>query len=690
MTKDGIFAILSIKYIGNSFTGCFHSKKIRYFYPLKICHMLSLENIGIEIGGKPLLRGASYQFNPGEKVGLVGRNGAGKSTLLRVITEQMTPSEGRVNKSGDLKIAFFNQDLTSFETEAAINEVVKQAFAPVLKLGEEIEVLLQRLEAGETDGELLDDLAEKQSLFDAKGGNRIDAEVGSMLTGLGFAGEEQSNPYNTFSGGWRMRVLLAKMLLEEPDVLLLDEPTNHLDLPSIQWLEGYLRTFKGATVIVSHDRFFLDRMADKILEISLKQLHIYAGNYAFYLKEKELRKELQQQAYENQQKYIAQQERFITRFKAKASKATQAQSKQKQLDKLERIEAPEEESFGMSMRFAFGKQSGKEVVKLNQVGKSYGDKVVLRDTTATILRGDKIALIGANGIGKSTLLRVIGSREPHSGNAELGHNVIPAFFAQHQLESLKPDFNVLEQVADGATDKTEVYLRTILGCFMFSGEDVEKKIKVLSGGERSRVALAKTLLSEANFLLLDEPTNHLDIQSIQVLIEALNQYEGTYVVVSHDRWFLDQVANKIWYIEGGRLCEYPGTYAEFSDWQARQEAAKKAESAEAPKVKTVSLKEKEVEPDKPVLDYQAARKAKNRLKKIGSEIEDVEAEIEQLEERQEAYHAEMAKPDVASDFDKLSEVQAKSQEVAQALSDATDRWEGLHVELEELEAIFGG
>lgn len=651
--------------------------------------MLSLENIGIEIAGRPLLRGASYQFNPGEKVGLVGRNGAGKSTLLRVITDQMSPSEGKVNKSGDLKIAFFNQDLTSFETTAPVNEVVRQAFAPVLKLGEEIEALLQRLEAGETDGDLLDELAEKQALFESKGGNRIDAEVGAMLTGLGFAGHEQSNPYNTFSGGWRMRVLLAKMLLEEPDVLLLDEPTNHLDLPSIQWLEGYLRSFKGATVIVSHDRFFLDRMADKILEISLKQLHVYAGNYAFYLKEKELRRELQQQAYENQQKYIAQQERFITRFKAKASKATQAQSKLKQLEKLERIEAPEEESFGLSMRFAFGKQSGKEVVKLNKVGKSYGEKVVLRDTTATILRGDKIALIGANGIGKSTLLRVIGSSEPHTGQSELGHNVVQAFYAQHQLESLKPEFNVLDQVADGATDKTEVYLRTILGCFMFSGEDVEKKIKVLSGGERSRVALAKTLLSEANFLLLDEPTNHLDIQSIQVLIEALNQYEGTYVVVSHDRWFLDKVANKIWYIEGGRLREYPGTYAEFAEWQARQEAEKKAESAEETKVMTVSAKEKEASPNKPTLDYQAARKAKNRLKKIGGEIEAVELEIEQLEAQQAQLHEEMARPDVVSDFGKLSEVQAKTQEVAQALSDATDRWEALHEELEELEMLIG-
>lgn len=647
--------------------------------------MLSIENIGIDIGGNPLLKGATYQFNPGEKVGLVGRNGAGKSTLLRVIVGDQTPTYGSVNKSGDLKIAFFNQDLTSFETDAPINEVVKQAFAPVLKLGEEIEALLQRLEAGHTDAETLDALAEKQALFDSRGGSRIDAEVGSMLTGLGFVGHEQDKPYNTFSGGWRMRVMLAKMLLEDPDVLLLDEPTNHLDLPSIEWLEGYLRTFRGATIIVSHDRFFMDRMADKILEISLKKVHVYSGNYAFYQREKKVRHELQQQAFENQQKYIAQQERFISRFKAKASKATQAQSKLKQLNKLERIEAPEEESFGLSIRFDFGQPSGKEVVVMDNVAKSYGEKQVLHDTTATILRGDKIALIGANGIGKSTLLRVIGGREPHTGNVKPGHNVLQAFYAQHQLESLKPDFTILDQIADGVSNKTEVYLRTILGCFMFSGEDVEKRIKVLSGGERSRVALAKTLLSEANFLLLDEPTNHLDIQSIQVLIEALNQYEGTYVVVSHDRWFLDKVANKIWYIKDGTLCEYPGTYAEFSDWQARQEAAAKQETTKPKKV-TVSEKPK----TKPALGYQDARKAKNRLKKIGGEIEAVEAKIESLEEEQKNLHAEMTKPEVASDFGKLSEIQTQATKVGTAISAATENWESLHGELEELEAMMEG
>ncbi|MFK7969053.1 MAG: ABC-F family ATP-binding cassette domain-containing protein [Bacteroidia bacterium] len=651
--------------------------------------MLSIENIGVEIGGNPLFLGATYQFNPGEKVALVGRNGAGKSTLLRVIVGDMSPSEGKVNKSGDLKIAFFNQDLTSFETEAPINEVVKQAFAPVLQLGDEIEALLQRLEAGHTDDQTLNDLAEKQSLFDAKGGNLIDAEVGSMLTGLGFAGSEQGRPYNTFSGGWRMRVLLAKMLLEEPDVLLLDEPTNHLDLPSIEWLEGYLRTFRGATIIVSHDRFFLDRMADKILEISLKRLNIYSGNYAFYKQEKKVRHELQQQAYENQQKYIAQQERFITRFKAKASKATQAQSKLKQLDKLERIEAPEEESFGLSIRFAFGRPSGKEVVVLEKAGKSYGDKLVLEDATATILRGDKIALIGANGIGKSTLLRLIGGREEHTGAVKAGHNVNQAFFAQHQLESLQPNLSVLAQIADGVSDKTEVYLRTILGCFMFSGEDVEKPIRVLSGGERSRVALAQTLLSEANFLLLDEPTNHLDIASIQVLIEALNQYEGSYVVVSHDRWFLDKVANKIWFIENGELREYPGTYAEYAEWKARKEAEARAANSATPASKAKAPVKKEVEAPKKQVNFQDARKAKNRLKKIGGEIEAAETEIETLEQKQDNLHLEMAKPEVASDFGKLSEIQKEVKSLDEAIIAATERWENLSIEQEELEAMMG-
>ncbi len=596
----------------------------------------------------------------------------------------MLPTEGRVNKSSDMKIAFFNQDLLSFETDDIIFEVVRQAFLPLLKLNEEVDTLLHRVEAGETDPAIWDDLAQKQAAFETRGGNRIDAMVGEMLSGLGFSKEEQHQPYQTFSGGWRMRVLLAKMLLEEPGVLLLDEPTNHLDLPSIQWLENYLKNFRGITIIVSHDRFFIDRIADRILEISLKQLNEYAGNYSYYLEEKAIRYEQQQRSYENQQKYIEQQERFITRFKAKATKAKQAQSKMKQLEKIDRIEAPEEEGFKFNLRFQMSQKSGKEVIRLRHVNKAYGNKHILADSEGTIMRGDKIALIGANGLGKSTLLRIVAGTEPHEGTCEEGHNVIPAFFAQHQLESLDLKSNILEEMATSGSGHTEQELRGILGCFMFSGEDVDKKIQVLSGGERSRVAMAKTLISHANFLLLDEPTNHLDIPSIQVLIQALNAYEGTYIIVSHDRWFLQQVANKIWFIEDKKLKEYPGTYEEFELWMEKREERSEKRDAGSEK-REVTPEAPEAKSQKPELDYKERKQLQNRIKKLKREVEQFEEKIEKLEAEKEAAIMELAKPEVASDYSKLSEAQQVLEKLDEQILNFTAQWEEALMALEEEE-----
>jgi ATP-binding cassette subfamily F protein 3 len=485
-----------------------------------------------------------------------------------------------------------------------------------------------------------------------------------------------------------MRVLLAKMLLEEPGVLLLDEPTNHLDLPSIQWLENYLKGFGGITIIVSHDRFFIDRMADKILEISLKKLNEYAGNYSYYLEEKAIRHEQQQRSYENQQKYIEQQERFITRFKAKATKAKQAQSKLKQLEKIDRIEAPEEEGFGFNLRFQLSQKSGKEVIRLRHINKAYGSKEILQNSDGTILKGDKIALIGANGLGKSTLLRIVAGTESHQGACETGHNVIPAFFAQHQLESLDIKANILEEIAKAGAGFTETELRGILGCFMFSGDEVEKKIKVLSGGERSRVAMAKTLISHANFLLLDEPTNHLDIPSIQVLIQALNAYEGTYIIVSHDRWFLQQVANKIWFIEEKKLKEYPGTYEEYEHWKAKREAEGEA-GGEARGEKREARQDKRearggTEEKKQVLDYKERKQIQNKIKKLKRDIEEFEEKIEALEAEKEAVIMKLATPEVASDYTKLSEAQAEMAKLDEEILDFTAQWEEALEALEEM------
>ncbi|MEM6343054.1 MAG: ABC-F family ATP-binding cassette domain-containing protein [Bacteroidota bacterium] len=643
--------------------------------------MLNLENIGIEFSGRWLLKNATYQFLPGERIGLIGRNGAGKSTLLRMISGDINPTEGNINRAGGLKVAFFNQDLLSYQTERTIDEVARDAFEPVLKLGAEVETLLARMEAGETDETLLNELSSKQELFEAQEGKLIDSKVHSTLSGLGFSQTEQHLPYQTFSGGWRMRVLLAKMLLMQPDILLLDEPTNHLDLPSIQWLENYLRTFRGTTIVVSHDRFFIDRMAQKIVEISFQQLQVYNGNYAYYLKEKALRHEQHIKEYENQQKYFAEQERFINRFRYKASKARQVQSKIKQLEKIERLQPPEEETIGLNIRFTMKLRSGKEVLRLKEIHKAYDKKLILENTSATVMRGDKIGLIGANGLGKSTLLRILAGTEPHEGVKEAGYQVQDSFFAQHQLEALNLKNSILEELEATVRDRTETEIRNLLGSFMFTGEDVDKKIQVLSGGEKSRVALAKTLVSEANFLLLDEPTNHLDIQSIQILVEALNAYEGTYVLVSHDRYFLEQVSNKIWYIEDHQVKEYPGNYAEYSEWKARQEAALQASEAPELSVPRVAVEE-EKSTQTAGLSYQEQKQRKNRIKKLQRDQEGAEAKIEELEAVVAQLELKMADPEIATDFDKLQAAQKEYQATQQQLESQIEAWEAILTELE--------
>ncbi|MDX1905786.1 MAG: ABC-F family ATP-binding cassette domain-containing protein [Bacteroidia bacterium] len=648
--------------------------------------MVTIDNIGIEIAGRWLLRNASYQFQAGDRVGLIGRNGAGKSTLLRIINGDRSATEGRIAKAGDVKIAFFNQDLLSYETDRAIEDVVRDAFEPVLALQREINELFERLETDGGDGDAWDRLVTLQDEFETRGGTRIDAEVHSVLSGLGFKAEEHSQPYRIFSGGWRMRVLLARMLLTQPDLLLLDEPTNHLDLPSIQWLENYLKTFRGACVIVSHDRWFLNRIVNKILEISLQQMHIYAGNYEFYLAERALRMDLHQKAFDNQQKYLADQERFIERFRSKASKARQVQSKIKQLDKVDIIQAPEEDRVTLNFRFKMRTPSGREVLHLSGVSKAFGPKVVLKDTEATVMRGDKIALIGANGLGKSTLLRIVAGTEQFEGQRKEGHNVTLGFFAQHQLESLNLKRTILEEVSWGIADKTEAELRTLLGCFMFSGEDVDKKIQVLSGGERSRVALVKTLLSEANCVLLDEPTNHLDIPSIGILVEAIRAYEGTCLIVSHDRFFLQQVANKIWYIEDRQVKEYPGTYQEYADWKAEQEAEKNpATPRQRPSAKPVAAEVNTAAP--PVNDYQQQKALRNKLRKLQRDQEVVEHEISQLEASQAAVIARLADPAVAADFQEVARLQAESVRLQEALDKAMTSWTANAAELESLGGV---
>ncbi|MEO7044077.1 MAG: ABC-F family ATP-binding cassette domain-containing protein, partial [Ferruginibacter sp.] len=567
--------------------------------------LLGLQNVTFEFGARAIVEDATWHIQPNERIGLIGYNGTGKSTLLKVLTGQYSPAKGTVEKGRETTIGFLHQDLLGFDTEDSILEVALGAFERVKQLEKEMEEVGKELEKT-GDEELANKYADLLHEMDVLDGYSIHHKTEEILQGLGFSNAELHKPYKNFSGGWRMRVLLAKMILQHPDVLLMDEPTNHLDLPSIEWLEKYLQHYQGAVVIVSHDRFFLDRMVTKIVELYQQELHFYTGNYSYYETEKALRIDMQKKAYDNQQDYIRQQERFVERFKAKASKAAQAQSIVKRLDKIERIEDVNLERPNMKINFAVEKQPGKIICTLKHVTKNFKDVHIVENTGAEIDRGDKIALIGANGKGKSTLLRIIAGTESFEGQREWGHNVVESFYAQHQLEALNMNNDVLEELKDAGSGKNDLELRSLLGAFLFSGDAVEKKVKVLSGGEKARVALAKTIASKANFLMLDEPTNHLDIHSVDLLVESLNKYEGSLILVSHDRYFISRLANKIWEIEDHKIREFKGSYAEWEDWKERRTKAgaelKKNEKAVIKNEKTEVKVEKVIQKVAPSTD----------------------------------------------------------------------------------------
>ncbi|MGJ1430127.1 ABC-F family ATP-binding cassette domain-containing protein [Sphingobacterium spiritivorum] len=637
--------------------------------------MISINNLTFEIGSRALYDEASWHIKPGDKVGLIGANGTGKSTLLRLIVGQYTPTSGTISMAKDLKIGYLNQDLLSYHSDKSILHVAMEAFERQNQLHTEIENLLQKLETDYSD-EILNKLSDKQMEFEALDGYNIEFRAHEILAGLGFSEDEQKRPLATFSGGWRMRVMLARILLQTPDILLLDEPTNHMDLPSIKWLENYLQAFEGAIVIVSHDRYFLDRIIKKTVESRKGKLTLYAGNYSFYLEEKALRSEIQSNQFKNQQAKIKQEERLIERFRAKASKAKMAQSRIKALDRMEKIDDVDDDNPTVNFQFKFSKPSGRHVVTLENISKSYPNLEILKNTDGLIEKGDKIALIGANGKGKSTLLRIVADADhEYTGTSTKGHNVSQTFFAQHQLEALHLENSIIAEMQAFAPKHTETELRSILGCFLFSGDDAFKKIKVLSGGEKSRVALAKALTADANFLVLDEPTNHLDMQSVNILIQALQQYEGTLIVVSHDRYFLDHVANKIWFIEDKEIKEYPGTYQEYEEWNAKRilnPAEKKPEKkvvAEQPKkVKIAPTEDK----------FKVISKKNKELAVLEQEISEKENEVRFLEN-------EIAKEEIYSDAVKLQDHTRRYNSEKALLNQLQKNWEELAEEIMELE-----
>jgi len=639
--------------------------------------LAGLQNVTFEFGARTIVKDATWHIHPGERIGLIGYNGTGKSTLLKVLVGEYTPSAGTVERSRNTSIGYLHQDLLSFDTSESIVEVAMHAFDKAKTLEKELDRMVKQLETNSTD-ELLNEYSHKLQEFEEAGGYVMQHRTEEILQGLGFANSDLQRPYREFSGGWRMRVLLAKMILQQPDLLLLDEPTNHLDLPSIEWLEKYLSHYQGSVVIVSHDKYFLNRMVTKIVELYQQQLHIYNGNFDFYEQEKAIRIEMQQKAYENQQDYIRQNERLVERFRAKASKAAMAQSILKKLEKLERIEEAEIERPNIKINFRVDKTPGKVLVELNNITKKFGDQVIVQNTSAEIERGDKIALIGANGKGKSTLLRIIAGTESFEGNRKWGHNVEESFYAQHQLEALNLNNTILDEMKECGSQMTDLELRGLLGCFLFSGDDADKKIRILSGGEKARVALAKTIVSKANFLLLDEPTNHLDMHSCDLLIDALNKYQGSYILVSHDRYFISRTANKIWEIVDHEIKEFKGGYEEWVAWKERmarsQQPAAPAEKA-APKEKA----------KEPSMSDAARNSLRKELQKQQRSFQQLEKKLADLNQKKADLEATLALPDTYSNAEIFRKTESEYKEINSQLESVNQQYEEAFEKLMKLE-----
>jgi ATP-binding cassette subfamily F protein 3 len=664
--------------------------------------LAGLQNVTFEFGARAIIKDATWHIHPQERIGLVGYNGTGKSTILKLLAGEYLPSAGTVERSRNTSIGYLHQDLLSFNTSESILQVALHAFDRVKALEKEIEKLTKELEHHATDQMLLE-YSDKLHQFEEAGGYTVEHKTEEVLQGLGFSNEDLKRPYKEFSGGWRMRVLLAKMILQQPDLLLLDEPTNHLDLPSIEWLEKYLQHYKGAVVIVSHDKYFLNRMVRKIVEVYQKELHIYNGNYDFYETEKQQRIELQQRAFENQQEYIRQQERFIERFRAKATKAAQAQSAMKRLEKLDRIEDVEIERPDIRINFSVDKTPGRVLAELKHVSKRFKDIEILNNTSAEIDRGDKIALVGANGKGKSTLLRIVAGTEPFEGERKWGHNVDEAFYAQHQLEALNINNTILDELKEAGSQKTELELRTILGCFLFSGDDVDKKIKVLSGGEKARVALAKTIISKANFLLLDEPTNHLDIHSTELLADSLNRYSGSYLLVSHDRYFISKTANKIWEIVDHQIKEFKGSYQEWVEWKERMNSDTRSqgskqekgagsketgngntEAGNKNKAQEAEVSQATQGAGKPV-QKSVPSTVKKELQKLQRHFQKLEEDIAQANKLKTELELQLAAPDIYADKQRFLQTEEKYKDMNSRLVQLNQSYEQTFEKIMELE-----
>jgi len=646
--------------------------------------MLQLSGAGKRFGPKLLFDEADWLITPNERTALVGANGTGKSTLMKVLAGLDGLDYGGVQRTRGMTIGYLPQDGLALAGRTVFDECLS-VFAELIGMEKELETLSTAL--AELDPEsaeyaaAADRFSHIDSHFRAHDGYTLDAQVGTVLTGLGFAKTDWTRRTEEFSGGWQMRIALAKLLLQKPSLLLLDEPTNHLDLETRNWLETYLRNYPNGYILISHDRYFLDVTVDKIVEIWNKKLHVYHGNYEKYLQQKEERMTQLKAAYKNQRDQIEHLEAFISRFRYQATKAKQVQSRIKELDKIVRIEIPEEEAV---IHFSFPQPpaSGRTVVEVSNLSKSYGPKNVLDDVSFTIDRGDRIALVGVNGAGKSTLVRLLsGEDAPTTGLLKLGHNVLADYFAQDQYKVLDPAARMLDDISRTAPKVSETELRSLLGCFLFSGDDVFKPLGVLSGGERNRYALARILVSPANFLLLDEPTNHLDLRAKDVLLDAINKFTGTVIFVSHDRYFIDRLATRVFEVADGKVHVYPGNYEDYL-WRKEGgaeelQAATDAAAAPAPAAPVVvaapqapapngSSKVRKVNPIK-------LKRMQERLAAVEEEMPQLEASIAEAEQALGNFVSAEETARVSRELDTLREQHAA----------LTEEWEGLMLELEE-------
>jgi len=665
-----------------------------------------LDRVSIRFGDEPLVHDLSWTISPeGDRIGLVGPNGAGKTTLLKLIEGRLRPDEGRVVREG-VSVGYLEQNVQDLPDDRTVREEALRAFDDVLALEEKEQAISEQLEA--TDHEdpehqtLLDRLHRVQEQLNQCASHRIRPRAEAILTGLGFDPDGLDRPLRTFSGGWRMRAALARLLLSRPEILLLDEPTNHLDIESIDWLEGELRNYPGTVILVSHDRSVLDRMVTSIAEIVRGRLLHYDGNYSDYLTARKERYERWQREYENQQKRIEEIRTFISKFRYNASRASQVQSRIKKLEKMDRIPPPPGEDPTIHFRFPEPPRSGEVVLELSSFTKTYdtdaGPETVFRNAGPLMIeRGDKIAIVGPNGAGKSTLARILRGVEPFEGSRTVGHKVMPSFYAQNQSSTavgMNPDQTVFEAVREVAPDRPATALRSLLGTFLFTDEEAFKEIRVLSGGEKSRVALARTLLSEANFLILDEPTNHLDIRSKEVLVEALQEYEGAFVLVSHDRHVLDAVAEKIWRVGGGTVRTFLGNYSDFR-WQVEEGSARPLDDTPSPDSPTPSTSGRNGtgrSDTKEEVDPSCGRPATGPFADLNSyqlkkKLEETEAEIMEIEERQEKLEAAMTDPEAYDgNGARARELSDEYNALKRKLSSLYETWEQLTEHVMALDA----